>query len=186
MERRLGLDRQVLDGDFRIALEARARRALRPPAFPSRAIESLETPGPRRRFVASSSSLCTPRSGRSVAFSIPDGLYDGRGGKPLSRLISSFSVWFSTCSPVRASFSLSFSLRCSARASLSLSLSARTRPISAIKLRTRLINSAGVIHSSESIEPGDTAGLNQAFLNAPFPPKNLLRYRKKTSSPTGC
>ena len=38
-----------------------------------RSIESLETPGPRRRFDAPSSSRLAPPSGRSVAFSIPEG-----------------------------------------------------------------------------------------------------------------
>jgi hypothetical protein len=33
------------------------------------------------------------------------------------------------------------------------------------------------MRSSESIEPGDMPSLNQAFINAPFPPGNLPRLR---------
>ena len=94
IERRLDLDRQVLNGDLLIALEARACRRLEHQRFrPGNRKFGRAGPAPplRRLFLVA----LRPRSGRSVAFSIPDGLYGGRGGKPLSRLISSFSVWIS-------------------------------------------------------------------------------------------
>ena len=128
-----------------------------------RSIEGLETPGPRRRFDAPSFAFSAPRSGPSVAFSMPDGLYGGRGGRCFSRAISSFSVWFSA--------------RCPAMAALSFSFSARNRSASPSNRRTKPINSVGVMRSSESIEPGDIPGFNQAFVNAPFPPGNSPRLR---------
>src|SRR5208337_2790407 len=129
----------------------------------SRSIESLETPGPRRRFDPSLVSSCPSRSGRSVAFSIPEGLCGGRGGKPLSRAISSFSVWFSTRSPANAALTFPFS--------------ARSRSTSPSNRRTKPTSSVGVMRSSESLAPGDMPGFNQVFVNPPFPPGNLPRLR---------
>src|SRR5271170_5625980 len=126
-----------------------------------RSIESLNTPGPRRRFDAPSSSRSAPPSGRSVAFSIPEGFSGGRGGKCFSRAISSFSVWFSTRSPTKAAPTFSFC--------------ALNRSTSPSNRRTKPTSSVGVIRSSESLAPGDIPGLNQAFVNAPLPPGNLPR-----------
>src|SRR5271169_3508116 len=128
-----------------------------------RSIESLNTPGPRRRFDAPSSSRWAPPSGRSVAFSIPEGFSGGRGGKCFSRAISSFSVWFSTRSPTKAAPTFSFC--------------ALNRSTSPSNRRTKPTSSVGVIRSSESLAPGDIPGLNQAFVNAPLPPGNLPRLR---------
>ena len=129
-----------------------------------RSIESFETPGPRCRFDAPSSSRLAPPSGRSIAFSIPEGLCGGRGGKCFSRAISSFSVWFSTGSPAKAALTFSFS--------------ARTRSTSPSNLRTKPTSSACVMRSSESIEPRDMPDLNQPFFNAPFPPGIYPGYPK--------
>jgi hypothetical protein len=115
----------------------------------SRSIESLETPGPRRRCDASSFAFSAPPSGPSVAFSIPEGLLGGRGGKCFSRAISSFSVWFST--------------RCPATAALSFSFCACNRSTSPSNPRTRPINSAGVMRSSESFGSGDMPGLESSL-----------------------
>src|SRR5271163_383924 len=134
-----------------------------------RSIESLNTPGPRRRFDAPSSSRWAPPSGRSVAFSIPESFSGGRGGKCFSRAISSFSVWFSTRSPTKAAPSFSFC--------------ALNRSTSPSNRRTKPTSSVGVIRSSESLAPGDIPGLNQAFVNAPLPPGNLPRLPKKAPNP---
>src|SRR5277367_5443082 len=136
-----------------------------------RSIESLNTPGPRRRFDAPSSSRSAPPSGRSVAFSIPEGFSGGRGGKCFSRAISSFSVWFSTRSPTKAAPTFSFC--------------ALNRSTSPSNRRTKPTSSVGVIRSSESLAPGDIPGLNQAFVNAPFPPGNLPRLRKHSPAIAG-
>jgi hypothetical protein len=126
-----------------------------------RSTESLETPGPRRRFDAPSSSRSAPPSGRSVALSIPEGFIGGRGGNCFSRAISSFSVWFSTRSPTNAALTFSFSTR--------------NRFTSPSNRRTSPTNSVGVMHSSESLAPLDMHRLNQAFVNTLFPPGNLPR-----------
>src|SRR5271166_6456635 len=48
---------------------------------------SFDTPGPRRRGGGASASLGFSAAKRSVAFSMPDGLIGGRGGKPFKRRI---------------------------------------------------------------------------------------------------
>ena len=127
---------------------------------------SFDTPGPRRRGGCASASLGLSAAGRSVAFSMPDGLIGGRGGKPFKRRISSFSCWFSSRAAASAAFSFSFS--------------SRSRSTSPINRRTSPTSSVGLRPSSESFEPEDIQGLNQASINAPLPPGNLPRLRLQT------
>ena len=58
--RRLGLQHQVLNDDLLDSPCGASPPGRRPKAFPSRSIESLETPGPRRRFAASSCRAWAP------------------------------------------------------------------------------------------------------------------------------
>src|SRR5271166_4742626 len=128
---------------------------------------SFDTPGPRRRGGGASASLGFSAAKRSVAFSMPDGLIGGRGGKPFRRRISSFSCWFSRLVEASAAFSFSFS--------------SRSRSTSPISPRTSPTNSVRLRRSSESIEKEDIPGLNQASTNAPLPPQNLPRLRHPRS-----
>ena len=122
---------------------------------------NFDTPGPRRRGGDASASLGLSAAGLSVAFSMPDGLIGGRGGKPFKRRTSSFSGWFSVRKAANAAFSFSFSLR--------------SRSTSPINWRTSPANSVGPRSSSESFKPRDIPGLNQAAVNAPLPPGYLPR-----------
>ena len=89
--RGFSLQHQILNDDVLKAPVARARRGREQKSF--RAVDrKLEDPGPRRRFDVSSSSRLAPPSGRTFAFSAPEGWC---GGKCFSRAISSLSVWFS-------------------------------------------------------------------------------------------
>ena len=93
-------------------------------------------------------SLGFSAAGLSVAFSMPDGLIGGRGGKPFKRRISSFNDWISSFAAASAAFSFSSSFR--------------TPSISPINWRTSLTSSVGLNSLGESFKPGDTPGLNQA------------------------
>src|SRR5271157_4126330 len=122
---------------------------------------SFDTPGPRRRGGDASAGFGLSGADRSVAFSIPDGFIGGRGGKPFRRRTSSFSCWFSHLAVASPAFSFPFS--------------SRSRSTSPISPRTNPTSSVRLIFSSESIAPGHIPGFNQAFINDPFPPRNLPR-----------
>src|SRR5208337_3039842 len=79
--RRLGLRHQVLNGDLLITLEARARRGL----DPQRHLPVDRKPGDPRAAPALRRLVLRGPSDPSVAFSIPDGLCGGRGGKSFNR-----------------------------------------------------------------------------------------------------
>ncbi len=87
IKRRLGVQHQVLNEDLLVALRREPDRASTV-SLTVRSTESLETPGPRRRFDLAPFSLSAPPSGRFVALSIPEGLSGGRGGKGFSRAIA--------------------------------------------------------------------------------------------------
>ncbi len=105
VERHLRPERDILNDDLLVALVARTRRRRRRQPH-RRSMLSFDTPGPRRRGGGLSAAFGRSAAARSVAFSIPDGLNGGRGGRPFRRRISSFSVWFSAREAVSAAFSL--------------------------------------------------------------------------------
>jgi hypothetical protein len=164
VERRLGLRHQVLNGDLRIALEARTRRgrdAQRHLPVDRKLGDAGAAPALRRLVVRARRAPLRPFR----RFLHPGRLVRRTRRQCFSRAISSFSIWFSTL--------------CAASAAPSFSFSSRRRVTSPINRRTRPISSAGGMRSSESIEPGVMPSVNQTFPNVSFsdpsPPRNLPR-----------
>lgn len=157
---RFGLQHQVLNNDVLGALVARASRGLDRKHF--RTVD-------RKRGDAGAA----PPLRRSILVALGSALW------PICRLLHSGRLHRRTRRQMLQPRDLVPSASGSQPAApprprdlLGLRLNRSTSPSNR---RTKPTSSVGVIRSSESLAPGDIPRLNQAFINAPFPPGKLPR-----------